>query len=76
MDTALSCSESGVLAPVVGVIGSMLAVEALKLLSGYGDSLRGQLLALDLAAMDIRKLALPRRQDCPDCRHLPEQPPS
>jgi molybdopterin-synthase adenylyltransferase len=69
--TALSCSESGVLAPVVGVIGSMLALEALKLLSGYGETLRGQLLALDLASMDIRKLALPRRPDCPDCQHLP-----
>jgi molybdopterin/thiamine biosynthesis adenylyltransferase len=71
-DSAMSCSESGVLAPVVGVIGSMLALEALKLLSGYGDTLRGQLLALDLASMDIRKLGLPRRPDCPDCRHIPE----
>lgn len=68
--TALSCSESGVLAPLVGVIGSLLAMEALKVLSGFGETLRGQLLLLDLRSMDIRKLALPPRDDCPDCAHL------
>ena len=69
-DTALSCSQSGVLAPVVGVLGSLLAMEALKVLSGYGEPLRGSLLLLDLKTMDIRKLSLPRRDDCPDCGHL------
>jgi len=68
--TALSCSESGVLAPVVGILGSMQAMEAIKVLSGYGESLKGQLLILDLRSMDIRKLALPPRPDCPDCGHL------
>ena len=68
--SALRCSESGVLAPLVGVIGSLQAMESVKLLSGYGESLRGQLLVLDLRTMDIRKLALPARPDCPDCSHL------
>jgi molybdopterin/thiamine biosynthesis adenylyltransferase len=68
--TALSCSESGVLAPVVGVIGSLQAMEALKVLSGFGESLRGKLLLLDLRSMDIRTLALPPRVDCPACAHL------
>ena len=68
--TALSCAESGVLAPLVGVIGSLQAMEALKVLSGYGEPLRGSLLLLDLHSMDIRRLALPRRPDCPDCGHL------
>ncbi len=68
--TALSCSESGVLAPVVGVLGSLQAMEALKLLAGYGEPLRGKLLVLDLLSMDIRLLALPPRADCPDCAHL------
>ena len=71
--TALSCSENGVLAPVVGVLGSLQAMEAVKLLSGYGESLRGQLLMLDLRSMDIRKLTLPARADCPDCGHLQKQ---
>ncbi|RLA48862.1 MAG: molybdopterin-synthase adenylyltransferase MoeB [Gammaproteobacteria bacterium] len=68
--TALSCSESGVLAPLVGVIGSLQAMEALKLLSGFGETLRGKLLLLDLRTMDIRQLTLPPRAGCPDCAHL------
>jgi len=69
-DSALSCSQSGVLAPLVGVIGSLLAMEAIKVLSGYGESLRGALMLLDLKTMEFRKLKLPRRDDCPDCGHL------
>jgi molybdopterin/thiamine biosynthesis adenylyltransferase len=68
--TALSCSESGVLAPLVGVIGSLLAMEAVKVLTGFGVTLRGKLLVMDLRTMDIRQLALAPRQDCPDCAHL------
>lgn len=68
--TALSCAESGVLAPLVGVMGSLQAMEALKVLTGYGEPLRGSLLLLDLHSMDIRRLALPRCPDCPDCGHL------
>lgn len=69
-DTALSCSESGVLAPVVGVLGSLQAMEALKVLSGFGEPLLGKLLLLDLRSMDIRRLALRPRDDCPDCAAL------
>lgn len=69
-NTALTCSESGVLAPLVGVIGSLQAMEALKLLSGFGQVLRGQLLVLDLRNLDIRRLTLTAREDCPDCAHL------
>lgn len=69
--TALSCSESGVLAPVVGVLGSMQAMEALKLVAGYGEPLRGALLMMDLRNMLIQKLEISRRSDCPDCSHLP-----
>ena len=68
--TALSCSDSGVLAPLVGVIGSLQAMEALKILSGFGEPLRGKLLLLDLRSMDIRQLALSPRADCPACSHL------
>ena len=68
--TALSCSESGVLAPVVGVLGSLQAVEALKILAGFGEPLRGKLLILDLRSMDIRQLSLAPRVGCPDCSEL------
>jgi len=69
-DTALRSSESGVLAPVVGVLGSLQALEALKVLSGFGEPLLGKLLLLDLRSMDIRRLALPPRDGCPDCAAL------
>ena len=65
--TALSCSQSGVLAPLVGVIGSLQAMEAIKVLAGYGRSLQGRVLMLDLGSMEVRPLALARRADCPDC---------
>ncbi|MCB1842297.1 MAG: molybdopterin-synthase adenylyltransferase MoeB [Halioglobus sp.] len=68
--TALSCSESGVLAPLVGVLGSLQAMEALKLLSGFGEPLRGALLLLDLESLEITRLQLAARADCPDCAHL------
>lgn len=68
--TALSCSESGVLAPLVGTLGSMQAMEAIKLLSGFGEPLRGSIMMLDLRTNDIRKLALAPKQNCPDCSHL------
>lgn len=68
--TALSCSQSGVLAPVVGVLGTWQAMEALKVLAGYGDTLHDSLLVLDLKHADLRKLALAPRADCPDCASL------
>jgi len=63
----LSCSDSGVLAPLVGVIGAMQALEAIKLLAGFGDSLVGRLLVFDAAFMDWRKLTVNKNPDCPVC---------
>jgi molybdopterin-synthase adenylyltransferase len=72
--TALSCSESGVLAPLVGVVGSMQAMESLKILSGFGEPLRGKLLVMDLRIMEFRELVLPVRPKCPACAHLHDTP--
>lgn len=69
-NNAMSCSENGVLAPLVGVIGSLQAMEALKLLAGYGDTLLGKLLMLDLRSMEMHRLNVSPRLDCPDCAHL------
>lgn len=63
----LSCSESGVVGPLVGVIGSLQALETLKVLSGFGTPLRGRLLLLDAMTMEIRTWVLPQRADCPVC---------
>ena len=68
-DTSLSCSESGVLGPLVGLVGSMQALEAVKLLAGYGEPLRGRLLLLDAAVMQWRQLTLAADPACPVCAH-------
>ena len=66
-DENLTCSESGVLAPLVGVIGSVQALEALKILANFGRPLRGRLLLLDAFSMDWRSLRLSRDSACSVC---------
>ncbi len=66
-DSSLSCSESGVLSPLVGMVGSVQAMEAIKLLSKLGDTLSGKLLIVDAKTMEWRKLSVPRDADCPVC---------
>lgn len=66
-ESALRCSDSGVLGPVVGVVGSLLALEVIKQLSGMPGSLAGALLTLDLGDYRIQRLALRARPGCPDC---------
>lgn len=62
-----SCAGNGVLGPVPGVIGTMMAVEALKLLAGL-DTERGVLRLYDAAGGDLQRIAIPKRRDCPVCR--------
>lgn len=64
-----SCAHNGVLAPLVGVVGSLQALECLKLLTGIGTSLSGRLLLLDAATLEWRELRLRKNPDCPVCRH-------
>lgn len=61
------CSTMGVFAPLVGIIGSMQAAEALKLLSSAGRTLNGRLLMLDGRAMEWTEIRLPRNPSCPVC---------
>jgi len=62
-----SCSENGVLAPLVGIIGATMATETLKLLMDIGKSLDGRLLLLDAETMHWRDLRLTRDIHCPVC---------
>ncbi len=62
-----SCALEGVLAPVVGVIGSMQALQGVQVLAGQGDALAGKLLLFDAGAMDWRALKVPRDPACPVC---------
>ena len=61
------CATMGVFAPLVGIIGSIQAAEALKLVTGAGRSLNGRLLMLDGRAMEWNEIRLPRNPSCPVC---------
>lgn len=62
-----SCSTNGVLSPVVGIIGSIQATEAIKILLDIGDTLDGKLLMLDALHMEFRTLKLKKDLQCPTC---------
>ncbi len=64
---APSCAEAGVLGPLPGVLGTMMAVEAIKVISGAGETLRGSLLIYDALYGDTRSIKLSRRPDCAVC---------
>ncbi len=66
-DEALNCAENGVIAPLVGIIGTCQAIEAIKYLMGVGEGLVGYVLYLDSKYMEWRKLKLSRRAGCPTC---------
>lgn len=61
------CATMGVFAPLVGIIGSLQAAEALKLLAGTGTSLAGRLQMLDARRMEWTEIRLPRQPACPVC---------
>jgi molybdopterin/thiamine biosynthesis adenylyltransferase len=66
-DTELRCANNGVFAPLVGMIGTTQAAEALKLLMGIGESLQGRLLLLDALSMEWRTIKLRKDPACLVC---------
>lgn len=66
-DRDASCARNGVMAPLVGIIGAVQAMEAVKWLAGAGESLAGRLLLLDAMTMQWRELRLRRDPDCQVC---------
>jgi len=66
----VQCSTMGVFAPLVGIIGSTQAAEALKLLAGCGEPLAGRLLLLDSLAMEWTSIRIARNPECPVCGAL------
>ena len=63
----LTCSEAGVIGPLVGVIGSLQALEALKVLAGFGEPLVGRLLLVDALSTRFRELRVKRDPACSVC---------
>ena len=62
-----TCAEAGVAAPLPGVIGSMMAMEAVKLITGAGEPLRGRLLIHDALYGETRVIGVKPRADCAVC---------
>jgi molybdopterin/thiamine biosynthesis adenylyltransferase len=67
----VACSRMGVFAPLVGIIGSMQAAEALKLMAGIGTSIVGRLQMLDARTMEWTEIGVTQDPDCPVCRGRP-----
>ena len=66
-DTEMRCADNGVFAPLVGMIGTTQAAEAMKLLMGIGESLQGRLLLLDVLTMQWREIKLSKDPECKVC---------
>lgn len=62
-----SCAEAGVFAPLPGIIGTMMAAETIKLITGAGEALRGTLVIHDALHAETRRIALKPRPGCPVC---------
>lgn len=66
-EAELTCSEAGVIGPLVGLVGSLQALEALKLLAGFGEPLVGRLLLIDALSTRFRELRVKRDPGCSVC---------
>ena len=66
-DLVPSCAEGGVLGVVPGLVGTIQATEAIKVLLGLGDTLVGKLLTIDVMKMTFRTLAIQKDPSCPAC---------
>ncbi|WP_445773852.1 molybdopterin-synthase adenylyltransferase MoeB [Shewanella sp.] len=63
----LTCVESGILAPVVGMIGCIQATEAIKVICAMGQALSGKLLMVDAMTMEFRQMTLSKQPQCKVC---------
>ena len=66
-NTRESCVENGVLAPVAGLVGTIQALQAIKVLLGIGEQLCGELLLIDGLDLSFRKVKIVKDSDCPIC---------
>ncbi|MDB4896027.1 MAG: putative molybdopterin biosynthesis protein [Firmicutes bacterium] len=69
--TVPSCAQAGVIGVLPGLVGSIMAMEGLKLLTGRGESLTGRLLIYNSLGMDMAEVRLRRNPDCPVCGDHP-----
>lgn len=67
---APSCAEVGVIGPLPGVVGAMMALEAIKVITGAGAALRSQMVIYDALYGESRNIRITPRSDCPICAHI------
>ena len=70
-DAAPSCAEAGVLGVLPGIIGTIQATEALKIILGIGETLSGRFLVYDALSMKFKELKLSKNKNCPICGESP-----
>jgi molybdopterin-synthase adenylyltransferase len=70
-----TCAEAGVVGPLPGIIGAMMATEAVKHLTDAGETLRGRLMIHDALYAETRVIAVKRRAECPVCGSGASPPP-
>ncbi len=64
-----TCTANGVMSPLLGIVGSIQAAEAMKLIMGIGNTLQGRLMLIDILSMDWHTATLPKNPECPVCGH-------
>jgi molybdopterin-synthase adenylyltransferase len=62
-----NCSLNGVISPITGIVGSIQALEAMKVLIGMGETLTGRLLLIDGLTMEWHTMRLKKNKNCPTC---------
>jgi adenylyltransferase/sulfurtransferase len=65
-----NCATNGVIAPITGIVGSIQALEAMKLIMGIGETLTGRLLLIDGLTMEVNTMRLRKNTNCPTCGDL------
>ena len=69
-----TCAEEGVIGPVTGILGSFAALEAIRQIAPFGEDSAGKLVLIDLLALRLRTLTLPKDPGCPACGTSPRDP--
>lgn len=66
-ETVETCEQTGILGPVVGMVGCVQAIETIKVIVGFGEDLTGRLVLFDAMAMEWNEIRLMQSKDCPVC---------
>lgn len=66
-NSAMNCADSGVVGAIVGILGSIQAMEAIKIILQQGEALLGRLLLVDAMSMSFKTFSIPKQAHCPSC---------